>query len=722
MTNDEHRQPDDFVERAQARLERMNEVAEELTRELDLPPEAKYDVLSVVYDNDTPAPAAAPYSEQGQTGRAIPFREERMSAPVAAGIKDWLTGISLPIGIIAGIGTLSFVLGLLIVHVVRISVLFAAPSAIFITALILALVMAVGRDRPLPLRTRWRHAAPYSFAIFGQGSGNSEQASSGQRATASEQRRGGRDQSAPTRRPRRGLIDRVPLRERGGMLIATCCLLAASVASLGLTLVNPAQIQRIEQKTVTTSRLIPIPVGISYGAIAFDLNRPDGPLKQQATSEMAKGDINKAMKDWRQATEQDSSDAEALIYLEDQVVLAANRPYITLVVGTQFSKANVSDGRDDLQAAYVLQKQYNDHALAQGGPLLRLLVAVANADDHNSVATVARDIVQAARADSTIKGVMGWPTSSSTKAALTVLSAAHIPLVSPTASADMLNSGDSPYFFRVSPTNQEQADVGAQYAQQVLHARRIALFVDASDPYSLSLAKDFNGNFTGQGQNAGNAINRPPTIIREAYTEGEPDTMLAALRNAVTQHADLIYFSGYASDVGTILKNLPPCHGKSCLLVMGGDGLYLQGDYTLGSLTNYDRLRFTSFTFPVTGKNATPAQQQFQAAFNRDFDPNSQYQPNTYGYNLPEAHTMLSYDTMRVLVYASDTLMTYDDVNFRPEDLQAALSQIDAEHPFIGLSWPIAFGALGNDINGGAVIIAGSANGKLSLVWQGPAV
>ena len=697
MTNDEYTQPDDLVERAQARLERMNEVAEELTRELDLPPEAKYDVLSVVYDNVTLAPAA----------RQRPF-------PATAS-KNWLANIPLPLGIIAGIGTLSFVLGLVIVHVVRVSVLFAAPSAIFITALILALIMAAGRDKPLPLRPLWRPAAPYSFAMRDQGSGSAADGLTGSHPTSASTSAPTGSSTPPGRPPKKRL------RDRGGMLIATCCLLAASIASLGLTLVNPAQIQRIEQKTVTTS-VIPIPIGVSYGAIAFDLNRPDGPLKQQAASEMAKGEISKAMKDWRQAVEQDSSDAEALIYLENQAVLAANRPYITLVIGTQFSKENVSDGRDDLQAAYVLQKQYNDQALAQGGALLRLLVAVANADDHNSVVTVAQDIVQAARKDSTIKGVMGWPTSSNTKAALAVLSAAHIPLVSPTASADMLNTGDSPYFFRVSPTNQEQASVGAQYAQQVLHARRIALFVDASDPYSLSLANDFSSSFSGQKYGGVAACPCPsaPTIIRESYTEGEPDTMLAALRDAVARHADLIYFSGYASDVGTILKNLPPCHSKSCLLVMGGDGLYLQGDYTLGSLTNYDRLRFTSFTFPVTGKSATPAQQQFQAAFNRDFDPNNQYQPNTYGYNLPEAHTMLSYDTMRVLVYASNTLMTYDDVNFSPEDLQAALSQIDAEHPFIGLSWPIAFGALGNDINGAAVIIAGSANGKLTLVWQGP--
>ncbi len=686
MTNDERTQPEDLVERAQKRLERMNEVAEELTRELDLPPEAKYDVLSVVYDNNAPVPAAA-----------------RQQLSLAAAIKRWAAGISLPVGIIVGVGTLSFVLGLVIVRVARISVLFAAPSAIFITALILALIMAV---RWLE-SSGWRRAAPYNFAMLGKGPGNLESAADSPHSTTASTSAPTGSWASPGRPPKKRL------RDRGGMLIATCCLLAASVASLGLTLVNPAQIQLIEQKAATATSGTPIPIGISYGTIAFDLNRPDGLLKQQAASEMAQGQISKAMKDWRQAVEQDSSDAEASIYLEDQAVLATHRPYITLVVGTQFSKENVSDGRDDLQAAYVLQKQYNDVALAQGGTLLRLLVAVANADDHNSVTTVAQDIVQAARKDLTIKGVMGWPTSASTQVALAVLSAAHIPLVSPTASADMLNTHDSPFFFRVSPTNQEQAYVGAQYAQQVLHARRIALFVDAADPYSLSLANDFSASFTGPGSAT------TPTIINEKYTEGEPDTMLSTLRDAEAHHADLIYFSGYASDVGTILKNLPPCHGKSCLLVMGGDGLYLQGDYTLGSLTNFDRLRFTSFTFPATGKSATPAQQQFLAAFTHDFNPNNQYQPNTYGYNLPEAHTMLSYDTMRVLIYAANTLMTSGDVNFSPEDMQAALSQIDVKHPFVGLSWPIAFGTLGNDVNGGAVIIAGNTNGKLTLVWQG---
>lgn len=681
MTHDDHTQPDDFVERAQARLERMNEVAEELARELDLPPTAKYDLLAAVYDQDGAAETAT--------------RQAPEHLALAASLRDWLARISLPLGIGIGVGMLSFVLGLLIVHVAKISVLFAAPTALFITALVLALAALVRWIDGIA----WKRAAFYSVALTGQGTGQTAPLASGSLSMASP-RRSTTGARVPTRKR---------LRERSGIVIATCCLLAASAASLGLTLLNPLQIQRIEQKSVVTAPSITI--GISYGSLAFDVNRPDGQLKLRAASEMAAGNTSAAINDWRQAVEQDSSDAESLIYLEDQRVLAANRPYITLVVGTQFSKENVSDGRDDLQAAYVVQKAYNDRALASGGVMLRLLVAAANADDHGSVTTVAREIVQEARKDSTIKAVMGWPTSASTRAALAVLSAARIPLVSPTASADNLNTGDDPFFFRVSPTNQEQAYVAAQYAQQVLHAQRIALFVDQNDPYSHSLAHDFAASFTSKN-----------VIIWEPYTEGEPDTMLASLRNALPQRPDLIYFSGYASDVGTILKNLSACrvsNQRGCLLVMGGDGLYLQGDFALGSLTNYDRLRFTAFTFPVAGKGQTADQKQFLAAFTHTYDPNNQYQPGTYGYNLPESHTMLSYDTMRVLLYASDTLMTYGDVNFRPEDLQAALSAIDVEHPFAGLSWPIAFGPLGNDVNGRAVIIAGSANGKLSLVWQG---
>ena len=57
----------------------------------------------------------------------------------------------------------------------------------------------------------------------------------------------------------------------------------------------------------------------------------------QAAAAFAKGDKAGAKSLWNQAVKSDTSDAEALIYLEDQRVLDSGSPYITLVVGTMLT-------------------------------------------------------------------------------------------------------------------------------------------------------------------------------------------------------------------------------------------------------------------------------------------------------------------------------------------------------------------------------------------------
>ncbi len=208
-------------------------------------------------------------------------------------------------------------------------------------------------------------------------------------------------------------------------------------------------------------------IGISDGMFAFDVGhgRIDGDLKLQASAMLKNDDIAGAISLWHSAARSDSSDAEALIYLEDQRVIASGRPYITLVIGTTLT-GNVSaigTGRDTLQGAYLAQKEYNDGLKLNGGTQVRLLIANAGGRADN-VAIVAQQIVQAARRDQTIIGVMGWPYSAYTHTAIPVLSSAKIPLVSPTASADDLTN-ISPFFFRVAPANETQAVAGANYAR-----------------------------------------------------------------------------------------------------------------------------------------------------------------------------------------------------------------------------------------------------------------
>src|SRR6266852_5558572 len=96
-------------------------------------------------------------------------------------------------------------------------------------------------------------------------------------------------------------------------------------------------------------------IGISDGTVAFDTNRPGGALKQQAAQKLAQHDTSSAVSLWSEAVSNDTNDAESLIYLEDQRVLASGDPYTTIVVATMLSgdSGTVSVGRDDLQGAYV---------------------------------------------------------------------------------------------------------------------------------------------------------------------------------------------------------------------------------------------------------------------------------------------------------------------------------------------------------------------------------
>ena len=119
-----------------------------------------------------------------------------------------------------------------------------------------------------------------------------------------------------------------------------------------------------------------------------------------------------------------SNDAEALIYQEDLDVVNSGSPYVTIVVGTMLSGSNITVGRDDLQGAYVAQKEFNDGSKLHGGVQVRLLIANAGSKT-DYVSNVTQQIAQLAQADKTFAGVMGWPFSSYTVSAIntTVLSA-----------------------------------------------------------------------------------------------------------------------------------------------------------------------------------------------------------------------------------------------------------------------------------------------------------
>jgi len=450
------------------------------------------------------------------------------------------------------------------------------------------------------------------------------------------------------------------------------------------------------------------PIGISDGSFVFDTNRKDGTLKAQAAERFRQGDKAAAVSLWNTAVAQDSNDAEALIYLEDQRVV--NLPHITLVVATALSgdSDTVGVGRDDLQGAYIAQKEFNDGAKLPGGTQIRLLIA--SAGSQATYATqVAQQVVQVAQVDKTFEGVMGWPYSTYSYNAIQVLTSAHIPLVSQTASSDAL-TGVSPYFFRVAPTNQSQGIAGAKYAEQTLHARNVALFVDNTDLYSQSLAQDFSQQFTADGGTI---------VATETYTIGKPETLTGTLQDAISHQPDLIYFSGYASDVGVLLTDLLSSGAPASLQVLGGDALYDLGGYPSSARPALDRLHFTTFFYPdewaVQGLDSSPQKPAFFVEYPAAFDPHRQHQGSPYGYTRPTNDAALSYDALLVLLKAYALVTTAGKTTVTPQDIQQGLTQIHGANAVQGVSGQISFDVTGNAVEKAVVILYFDSEARIHM-------
>jgi serine/threonine protein kinase/ABC-type branched-subunit amino acid transport system substrate-binding protein len=447
-------------------------------------------------------------------------------------------------------------------------------------------------------------------------------------------------------------------------------------------------------------------IGISDGTYIFDTGGADASLKLQAAQHLRQNpnDISTALSLFSQAAAQQSNDAEALIYQEDLRVINSGSPYVTLVVGTMLSggSALLGVGRDDLQGAYVAQKEFNDGFKIHGGMQVRLLIANTGSQTRY-VTQVAQQIIRLSQADKTFVGVMGWPYSSRAVQAIQELAKAHIPMVSETASSDELTNA-SPYFFRVAPSNRTQGIAGAQYAEQVLHAKTVALFYDPTDPYSQSLAQDFSQQFLSNGNKV---------VDSETYTVGKPTTLPALLQKALATHPDLIYFSGYSSDVSTILINLPPGN----LPVMGGDALYELAGYPSSARAGFSRLRFTTFAYPdewdVLGYSSQkPA---FFGAYAADFDPNNDHTGSPYGFTRPDNDTILAYDAMVALLKGCDIALSSGKQAIAPQDLRQALSTINGTNAFQGVSGQISFGANGDPIDKAIVVLYVDPQGHIKM-------
>jgi len=443
-------------------------------------------------------------------------------------------------------------------------------------------------------------------------------------------------------------------------------------------------------------------IGLSYGTAVFDRDQPgrsDSMLKQQAAAALADGNKARARTLFQQAVNQDRSDAEAWIYLANLSVMSSDRPFLTIIIGTKLSGnlIGVEGERRILQGIYIAQREYNQ-ACQNPCPLLRLLIANTgnNADNARSVAT---QIVQAAKADRTILGVEGWSASQDTFNIVSTLQAAHIPMVSGTASSDLL-TGSSPYFFRVAPPDSSQGALAADYVEKTFHAQRIALFVDPANAYSSSLASAFKQHLSAD-----------ISVIIQPYTVGayakDAHSVRDDLREIATYQPDLIYFAGYSADGRVLLEELSRDKRLAHLPVVGGDALYNLIGNPGQPVPGSGHLFFTAFASPDEWQymHLSREEPSFFQEYARIFAPLT-----------PNGNVILSYDALQVLLQAYHIASVSGKADLTRQDIQQALQDITGSHAVQGISGQITLGKDGNPQQKAVVMLGVDQQGRAHIL------
>lgn len=462
-------------------------------------------------------------------------------------------------------------------------------------------------------------------------------------------------------------------------------------------------------------------IGLSDGRYVFDTfagrSTTEVNYKKAAAQALQKNDLATALSNYDNAVTNDKTDAEARIYYEDLQIEAQNEPYITIVLGVPLdnsSPLHLAIARPDLQAAFAFQDEINTQnpSPLPGGAKLRILIGNSGAD-NSGAATIAQFIAKRVQIGNLghIVAVVGWPTSGESSTAISILTGAHIPVVTQTASSTSLDA-ISQYFFRVNPNDSAQGTAQGKFAYQKLHARNVLVIRDTSDPYSQSLADAFTTSFRQLG---GKIVDDTDDYFTEGQTTAEQFRQ-HAVQEAISHRVDLIFLPGFDVDgvrLAHAIGLAEQTYGRTPYLeglkILGGDGLDTglvlgQGDGPDAALArnfplDMQRLTFTAFSDEAEF-NTQAQPPAFWTTWQRLYGVVSASNPNP---PVPINTAIMVGDAFGVIVYAIGNMSG----PLNGDNLRLALAAIGTGNikPYAGLSGQISFGSNGNPVNKSLVLL-----------------
>lgn len=198
-------------------------------------------------------------------------------------------------------------------------------------------------------------------------------------------------------------------------------------------------------------------------------------------------------------------------------------------------------GLPELNAAKLVVEDFN----SRGGVMGKKVVIVEQ--DDQCKPELAANAAAKIFADD-IKIVLGPTCSGATKAALPLYMDKKIVVMSPSATATELTAdGKSPYFFRTTPSDDAQAELGAKFTLDGLQAKKVAILHDKGD-YGKTYA-DYIKQFIKKD-------GRAEVVFFEGINPGAMDYS-STVQKIARSGADTLVFGGYypeASKIMAIIK------------------------------------------------------------------------------------------------------------------------------------------------------------------------
>ncbi len=262
-----------------------------------------------------------------------------------------------------------------------------------------------------------------------------------------------------------------------------------------------------------------------------------------------------------------------------------------------------------------------DELNANGGVLGEKLEL--HTEDNQSKQGESKTIARKLISRDGVVALLGEVASGRSLEAAPVCQESKIPQISPSSTNPKVTEiGD--YIFRVCFTDPQQGKVLAQFAQNTLKARRVAVLTDAANPYSVGLADYFKDAFTATGGE----------LTGEAKYSGGDKDFSAQLTAMKGQNPDALFVPGYYTEVGLIARQARELGLKAPLF--GGDGWESTELITIGGAA-VDGDYFSTHFSP---QEKDPAVQKFV----HDFEAK-------YG-TTPDGMAALGYDSAMLLADA----------------------------------------------------------------------